>query len=245
MRPAMLGCLLGLWVCIAQAEPVVLESGPQAVSSVELFTSEGCSSCPPAERWLSGLVADPGLWRDFAPMAWHVAYWNDLGWQDVFSSRRFDARQEDYRRAGALRVVYTPGVLVAGKEWLDWRQGAALPIATGVPGKLRIELNGSEARVRFVPGRGAGAGPWQAHLALLGSGIHTAVRAGENRGRSLAEDFVVLGWAGAPQARAGDAPEWTLALPRVRPEPARGAVVAWVQSAGTPAPVQVVGGWLR
>ena len=64
------------------------ESGPQQISLVELYTSEGCSSCPPAEAWLSRLKEEPGLWKNFVPIAFHVDYWDRLGWRDRFSSPR-------------------------------------------------------------------------------------------------------------------------------------------------------------
>jgi len=244
MRAAVLGWMLVLWACVPRAETLVLESGPQAVISVELFTSESCSSCPAAERWLSTLADDPGLWRRFAPLAWHVAYWNHLGWKDAFSSSRFSARQDAYRRAGALRRVYTPGVLVGGKEWLDWRRGDPLPSTTSRPGKLRLELGGASARIRFAPQSNAGKGPWRAHLALLGSGFHRRIGTGENRGRTLAEDFVVLGWAQSLRARGGHAPEWTLVVPQAPAGAVRRAAVAWVASDPAPVPIQIVGGWL-
>ncbi|MDQ3115241.1 MAG: DUF1223 domain-containing protein [Verrucomicrobiota bacterium] len=63
---------------------------------LELFTSEGCSSCPPAEAWLSKLKDDPGLWRDFVPLAFHVDYWDRLGWRDPFASKVWTSRQYEY-----------------------------------------------------------------------------------------------------------------------------------------------------
>ncbi|HTX64703.1 MAG TPA: DUF1223 domain-containing protein, partial [Opitutaceae bacterium] len=67
---------------VAAAADTILQSGPARVVLVELFTSEGCSSCPPAERWLAARRGDRGLWRDFVPVAWHVTYWDNLGWPD-------------------------------------------------------------------------------------------------------------------------------------------------------------------
>ena len=70
---------------VSPAAPVTFASTARQTSLLELYTSEGCSSCPPAEAWLSGLKDNPGLWRDFVPVAFHVDYWNYLGWRDKWS----------------------------------------------------------------------------------------------------------------------------------------------------------------
>ncbi len=80
------------------------ESGPEQTALIELYTSEGCSSCPPAEAWMSHLKDDPGLWKQFVPIAFHVDYWDRLGWRDRFSSKRWTERQGRLRRALAKRV---------------------------------------------------------------------------------------------------------------------------------------------
>ena len=67
----------------------VFESGPTRAHLIELFTSEGCSSCPPAESWLSKLKNEPGLWKNFVPLAFHVDYWDHLGWKDPFASKEW------------------------------------------------------------------------------------------------------------------------------------------------------------
>ncbi|HEX4349582.1 MAG TPA: DUF1223 domain-containing protein, partial [Verrucomicrobiae bacterium] len=80
----------------AQAEPFHFQSEVKQVSLVELYTSEGCSSCPPAEYWLNQLKHSPGLWKNFVPVAFHVDYWNSLGWKDHWSAPEFSERQRDY-----------------------------------------------------------------------------------------------------------------------------------------------------
>ena len=83
------------------------ESGPQQTVLVELYTSEGCSSCPPAEAWMSRLQGDPGLWKKFVPIAFHVDYWDRLGWRDRFSSRNWTERQSRYAALWQSESVYT------------------------------------------------------------------------------------------------------------------------------------------
>ena len=83
---------VGLPILLSAAEPRRFTSGSNQVHLIELFSSEGCSSCPPAEQWLGGLREAPGLWRDFVPVAFHVDYWDRLGWRDRFSSPSYSER---------------------------------------------------------------------------------------------------------------------------------------------------------
>ncbi len=99
------------------AADVALESGPMKTHLLELFTSEGCSSCPPAEAWLSKLKDDAGLWRDFVPLAFHVDYWDRPGWRDPFASKVWTARQYEYSARWKSSNVYTPGFVLDGREW--------------------------------------------------------------------------------------------------------------------------------
>jgi hypothetical protein len=116
MRPVIVLVMLCAAVN-AQAADCVFESGPQRTHLLELFTSEGCSSCPPAEAWLSKLKAEPRLWKDFVPIAFHVDYWDRLGWRDPFAAKEWTARQYQYSAVWKSDSVYTPGfVLDAGEN---------------------------------------------------------------------------------------------------------------------------------
>ena len=108
-------------------------SGPRQVQLVELYTSEGCSSCPPADRWLSTLKGRP----DVLAAAFHVAYWDHLGWRDRFASAAFTARQSQQQRSSGARFVYTPQVLVDGRDWRRWPD---LPPASPTPPVAHIRL---------------------------------------------------------------------------------------------------------
>ena len=83
---------------------------------IELYSSQGCSSCPPAERWISQFVDDDSLWRDYVPIVFHVDYWNDLGWIDVFSNAENSKRQRAYYAQKKIKSVYTPGLIINGKR---------------------------------------------------------------------------------------------------------------------------------
>src|SRR6266576_6091859 len=100
--------LLGAAALTSQSADRVFESGPQKVHLLELFTSQGCSSCPPAEAWLSKLKGEPGLWKDFVPLAFHVDYWDRLGWRDPWANKSFSDRQRAYAKQWRSDSVYTP-----------------------------------------------------------------------------------------------------------------------------------------
>src|SRR3989442_5219435 len=117
------------------ADEFIFTSGNERVSLVELFTSEGCSSCPPADSWLSGLCEDAGLWKRFVPVAFHVDYWDGLGWKDRWASPEFSTRQRTYAAAWRSGSVYTPGVDLNGQESRSRR--TSIPQSTSSkPGRL-------------------------------------------------------------------------------------------------------------
>src|SRR5947208_15491894 len=94
----------------------VFESGDTQSTLIELFTSEGCSSCPPAEKWMSGLKSNQDLWKKIIPVTFHVDYWDHLGWRDRFAKPEFTSRQQRYAAAWGGDSVYTQGLVVNGKE---------------------------------------------------------------------------------------------------------------------------------
>jgi hypothetical protein len=109
-------CLVMLVSVTVAAAPVSFQSSERQTALIELYTSEGCSSCPPAESWLSGLKSAPGLWNDFVPVTFHIDYWDNPGWRDKWSSKQFSDRQRDYARALGSAEIYTPEFVLNGKE---------------------------------------------------------------------------------------------------------------------------------
>ena len=230
---------------INAATPILYESSQREVSVLELYTSHGCSSCPPADAWLSKLADRPGLWLEFIPVAFHVDYWNNLGWPDRFASKRFSDRQREYAHQGHLSSVYTPGFVLRGKEWRGWfRRSPPDLTSEAIVGSLSLKLrDDSSALIRFNPKVPLETDRLTLHLAVLGFGLTTDIGGGENSGRTLEEDFVVLGYRSAkPSSKLA---EWDLALPKVVPaRTTRRAIAAWVSVDGDPTPRQAVGGWL-
>ncbi|HNB90273.1 MAG TPA: DUF1223 domain-containing protein [Plasticicumulans sp.] len=220
------------------------ESPPQQVALLELFTSEGCSSCPPADAWLSTLVRDPRLWQTLVPVAFHVDYWDGPGWQDRFATPAFSARQRRHVGHGLVRQVYTPGFVVAGHEWRGWFGGETLAPAAPAAGVLHATLDGQRLDVRYTP-HGSADGALQARVAVLGFGLGSEVRAGENAGRRLRHDFVVLGFDGFALHPDGSG-HWTGqgTLPAAQLPAPRHALAVWIERNGEPAPLQATGGWL-
>ena len=218
----------------------VFESKPTRTHLLELFTSQGCSSCLPAEAWLSNLKNDPRLWQDFVPLAFHVDYWDHLGWRDLFASKVWTERQADYSARWKSESVYTPAFVLNGAEW---RGTAVPPAGTEKTGVLKIVIKDDRVTATFKPELKA-TRAYDIHVARLGCALGSDVTAGENRGRKMVHDFVVLGLnnetmkAGAKELRLPIDSTKQNAVPR-------SAIAAWVTQAGQIEPIQAVGGWLE
>ena len=230
------------------AEPIRLQSTEEQIGLLELYSSEGCSSCPPSESWLSGLKTSPKLWRNWVPVAFHVDYWDSLGWKDPFGSKEFSARQREYADHWRSQSVYTPGFVFNGGEWRGWFQHQAFPPTTSKRvGVLRgLSVDGSSWSFAFQPVGSAALGPYEFHAALLGFELTSEVKAGENRGRKLDHDFVVLKLEKAASRKEKDSFQANITLrvpdPPITTKP-RG-IASWVTLPNNPEPLQAVGGWI-
>ena len=223
----------------AHAE-TTLRSGPERVSLLELYTSEGCSSCPPAESWLTGLQKDGRLWKEIVPVAFHVNYWDDLGWKDRFAKQEYTSRQREYSMAWGTSSVYTPGFALDGQEWKGWFNGSPLPEpGDRSAGRLEVKIEGQTATISFS--EKSGIKEMEAHMVPLAMDVSSDVLAGENRGRKLAHSFVALDIISRKLSDKNG--ESTVVLPF--DYPAAKAVAVWVTPKGSVRPVQAVGGFLR
>jgi hypothetical protein len=241
-----LAALFELTFCplLLPAAEIRFESGPQQTALVELYTSEGCSSCPSAEAWLSRLKDHPGLWKKFVPIAFHVDYWNGLGWRDRFSAQQWTERERRYASLWGSDSVYTPAVILNGREMRNW-SGAGLAAPNGKAAGVLVAKtsDGQNFTIEFRPANGV-SGNWDAHLALLGSGISSRIAAGENSGRNLKHDFVALGLRDAAMEGDAEVSRARLTIPAAVEPGARLAVAVWVSGRAQLAPVQAAGGWL-
>lgn len=192
-------------------------SGEQRVALLELYTSEGCDSCPPADRWVSALPTRGFTAARILTLAFHVDYWNHLGWNDPYAQARFSERQRLAGTRNQARFVYTPQLLLNGR---DYRRGVvrddfAEKIAAINRDKPRAAImlkhappaNGSLAvSAKVTLGGMAERSLAQTYLVLYENNLANHVGAGENRGKKLRHDFVVRELAGPFAADTGDAP---------------------------------------
>ena len=211
-------------------------SGPKTAALVELYTSEGCSSCPPADQQLSRLreALDPAA--EAVPLALHVDYWDYMGWKDPYAQGNFGERQTWLVRANQHKTVYTPQFFVGGTELRPWRgalrdkvrQLNAQPAAAGIRIRASLASGGALALSAAATTRG-GADPAALYLALAESGLASKVTRGENTGATLAHDHVVREWIGPIRLIAGTARvQRAIALPAAWNR-ARMEVIAFVQ----------------
>jgi hypothetical protein len=187
-RTALLGALAALTAAnLATAAPAAVcqaQSTSVSPAVVELYTSEGCSSCPPADRWLSTLKGRP----DVLALAFHVTYWDRLGWPDRFATPEATARQHELARLAGRSQVYTPQVRTAGRDWQLWPKLPAQAGDSGIGLTLQREGETVTAQVAASPGPAAVRG---GYWAVLEDGHQSAVKAGENSGETLHHDHVV------------------------------------------------------
>ena len=182
------------------AEDCTVRSGPQTTALIELYTSEGCSSCPPADRWLSTFTASKAPLR-VVPIAFHVSYWDYIGWKDPFADERHTARQRERAKTAGARSVYTPQVVLGGKDFPRWSQerefASRVDAINRVPARAWLEINARSRNDGQVTASisarrmdGHDARDLAIVAALTQRDLKSRVTAGENRGEFLRHDFV-------------------------------------------------------
>ena len=204
-------------------------SGRDTLPLVELYTSEGCDSCPPADRWLS--TTFPADNATASVLAFHVDYWDRLGWKDRFASADYTARQHASMRANGGTFVYTPQVLVQGRDVDRAKRVAAVKAAGTQAARSTISLEADDGLVRVrasVPDKASrrNAAVW---IAYTDSGLVSDVKAGENRGVQLRHDHVVRALLGPYPVDASGTVAATLALAAPREPGQSPQLVAFVQ----------------
>jgi hypothetical protein len=209
--------LLALTATGAAAAQCAAESGPRRVALLELYTSEGCDSCPPADRWVSGLAGRGLTPERVVTLGFHVDYWNYLGWNDPYARPEYSARQRAASHRNKARVVYTPQLLLNGADYRRGALGDDLAdrlgaVNQGEPGaRIRLKLTAQPEGTLAAQGNAVVTHPAQrngarAWLALYENNLSTEVKAGENRGKRLRHDYVVRALAGPfPVDPAGEA----------------------------------------
>jgi hypothetical protein len=213
-------------------------TGAQRGALVELYTSEGCSSCPPADRWFAQLASTANPTR-LSLLAFHVDYWDSIGWPDRFGSGVYSDRQHDRVGNAGSSAVYTPQVMLGQRVGLPWGSSAALAALRGVNAQaspLALDLSampgagGLDVSLKVLPTTGVALPTGALYLALYENGLSSQVKAGENSGVLLHHERVVRQLLG-PYPLSGN--QWSRVLRVVPPRDARAdrlGLTAFVQS---------------
>lgn len=228
-----------------------VKSGPRTAALVELYSSEGCSSCPPADLRLNALRQELGAGADAAslvvPLALHVTYWDQIGWKDPLAQAQFDARQAELLRHQPRHVAYTPQFFVGGTELRGWdtQLPAAIRRINATAAAVNISLSATPGAAGKLLLEAEAAAPdartgGELYVAISESGIVSKVLRGENRGATLHHDAAVRLWLGPVSLAQGRAQlRREVNLPaNWRAEQLH--VVAFVQRAGGSAILQAV-----
>jgi hypothetical protein len=197
----------------AQTKSCSGQSPAQKASLVELYTSQGCSSCPPADQWLGSFTQRD----DVVPLSMHVAYWDYIGWKDPFAKPEFAQRQRWLAQVSKSNSVYTPGVFVGGGEFREWgstfmqQRLFARNTNSAAGASIRIEkVSASPSLWRVAATLDSSQAGENKRLFVAGTknGLVSKVKAGENHGRTLTNHHVVDFWSGALPAKSGNQFEW-------------------------------------
>jgi hypothetical protein len=233
LRSLLLFAAINALLIPAHAQTCSAVTGSHSTPVVELYTSEGCSSCPPADRWLSAHKAD-----EIVALAFHVDYWDGLGWVDRFASPAYTQRQMQQQAVNGARYSYTPQVVINGVDRKDWAALARpLPSRAGSAVQIGLARNGDRVTATVqstAPARLA------AYWAVTESGLVSAVKSGENAGATLTHDHVVRELVPVPAWAAEAGVPATLQLRNPAQPTQRRAVNLVVVNANTGRPVQAL-----
>lgn len=216
------------------SKPAATANKPVAI--IELFTSQGCSSCPPADRLLMETAKQAAAnHQPVYALSFHVDYWDRLGWRDPFSDARYTARQRQYARQLGLASVYTPQAVLNGKqEFVGSNRARLTSLLTDAlrqPAASTIQLTATQkGQSVFVDTKLAGLlSDAVLHIALVSNSVSTAVSKGENAGHTLTHNNVVRAFT---TVRATENSQATLPIPP-NFNPADGAVITYLQNEKT------------
>ena len=179
------------------------KSGAQTVPLLELYTSEGCSSCPPADKWMSGIKTDK-----VTPLAFHVDYWDYIGWKDKFSKAEYSDRQRKTAAFGGAGFVYTPQFVMSGRDFKGWdnsRLREKVESSQKLASRANLSLDAVQENGKITlktsaqTTNPADAKNVDVFVAIYENKLVSQVKSGENSGRELKHDYVVREFFGAYQ----------------------------------------------
>lgn len=271
-----------LFCCISTAFGLSFSSTEKQNTLIELYTSEGCNSCPPADSWLNSFKNKPSLFNRDIPLAFHVDYFNDDGWVDIYSQPAFSQRQRQQSKQGYLPAVYTPGILVNSVEYrIGWANKHGKPAFNKalkpntnshflaqytkgiwfsseaasaqyqnwldninkprqIVGRLAAHLTDNLLTIDFA--NQTNTKHLNVNVALLGMGLTSLINAGENKGKTLQHDFVVLNHQIHKQAQTSTQnQQWQIPLPNTSVLASQYALVIWLTPEHSLSMVQAIG----
>ena len=202
---------------LAQTNQCMITSGPTITPVIELYTSEGCSSCPPADKWASSLKG-----KGAVVQAFHVGYWDYIGWVDRFAAPAYTHRQRDVAAKNNLRSIYTPQAVLNGKDWPNWSSGTRQTSGQeAARTSITLRQLGADQFEASVTALTAPPGPvnWSAYWTITEHGHNSKVQAGENRGEFLKHDFVVRQYTQAGEYKTTDTAPQKLIFRSIAPTP--------------------------
>lgn len=226
-----------------------LESGFNRNTLIELYTSEGCSSCPPAEKYLNKLKSSKKLWKTLIPVAFHVDYWDYIGWTDPYAQKSFGLRQSLYANINNSKTVYTPAFMLNGISWRRRIFSNSFPEAKTKAGNLTVLVSDKVVRANYQA-LTKNMSSLKLNIAVLGMELSSHIKSGENEGRTAKHDFVVVGYNSVLNSENynlnnSNKFEWNLKLPELHYSDAKKyALAIWVSEKTNPTPLQAVGGFL-
>ncbi len=175
------------------AQQFSFQSNESKTQLIELYTSQGCSSCPPADKKLSKLLASDELWNSIIPIAFHVDYWNYLGWKDIYSNSQSTNRQRQHFAKGNVNSLYTPQFIIDGSEWRGFFRGSALtaPVKQRA-GKLNLNWDLETSALSMKYDNQTKQYPDRCYFSLLSFEDAVKIHSGENENLVLKQSFSSL-----------------------------------------------------
>lgn len=246
LKPSQVGFFLPIIFLISpNGQAHEFESSVKKTHLLELFSTQSCSSCPPAQKWISSLKTEANLWKTFIPVVFHVDYWNYLGWKDPYSAPSYTNRQRYYTLEWKKNGVYTPMFVLNGKENRNRSKDVLNTYGPKVGVLKATEIKKGVYKILFSPIEKYHY--LEAHYAILGNNISTNVRAGENNGKELTHDFLTLKAGSTRLKNKQNTFLGELKIPyKDFKKPSKQSIIFWVSlSKHHQSPIQSVGGPLE
>lgn len=216
-----------LFIVFISSNALEFKSSQNKVKLIELYTSEGCSSCPRADTWLNNLKHNDKLFKDFIPLAFHVTYWNFIGWKDSFAKKENDSRQRYYsKNVWEKESVYTPQFIIDTQEYRAWFKNDKFPtLKKEYAGILKVKTKNIEVTFNTKSIKNENV---FVNMAILGFDYNIKIKSGENKNKELEHDFVILEHKIKFSSIKNNKLEFKGVLPNFKKDTKKKALVVWI-----------------